>query len=366
MDTIYTDYSKAFDKVDHSILLNKLLKIGIHGSLYRWLSSYISNRSQIVVIAGFKSDSVAVTSGVPQGSLLGPLLFNIYINDVGNCFLNSQTILYADDMKIFSPINSIEDCQKLQDDLQRLNTYCIAHCLEINISKCFVVRFTRNKNIFIYEYSINYLPLSTRSESRDLGVILDSKLNFNKHIDHIVTNASSMLGFVIRSCKQFNDLSTFKILYFSYVRSILEYASQVWNPGYAVHKNRIESVQNRFLRYLNYRSFRSHASNKDSANFYNMQTLTCRRNIADSVMLFKIAHSLVDSPDLLQRLSFHVPYRNSRQSLTFHLPICKTNSKQNSFIYRSTHSFNLNYHHIDIFNTTLRDIKRKFITPNIT
>lgn len=359
VDTIYTDYSKAFDKVDHSTLLNKLLKIGIHGNLYRWLSSYISNRSQIVVVAGFKSDSVAVTSGVPQGSLLGPLLFNIYINDIGNCFLNSQTILYADDMKIFSPINSIEDCQKLQEDLLRLNTYCNAHGLELNTSKCFVVRFTRNKNIFIHEYSINHQPLSTKSEIRDLGVILDSKLNFNKHIDHIVTNASSMLGFIIRSCKQFKDLTTFKILYFSYVRSILEYASQVWNPGYAIHKNRIESVQNRFLRYLNFRSFRSHISNEDSAKFFNIQTLMCRRNISDLVMLFKITHNLIDSPDLLQRLLFHVPNRNSRQSLTFNLPLCKTNSKQNSFIYRSTHSFNLNYNHIDIFNSTLRDIKRK-------
>ncbi|CAH2097404.1 unnamed protein product [Euphydryas editha] len=113
VDAIFTDYSKAFDRIDHSLLLEKLYLAGIHGSLFRWFSSYIENRSQAVVLNGFSSAWCQVPSGVPQGSLLGPLLFNIFINDISSCFHHSQFLLYADDMKIFRTIKNSTDCNLL-------------------------------------------------------------------------------------------------------------------------------------------------------------------------------------------------------------------------------------------------------------
>lgn len=117
VDAMYTDFCKAFDKLDHGILIKKLIEAGIHGVLLRWLCSYIKNRSQAVTVNGNQSKFYETTSGVPQGSHLGPLLFVIYINDIIICFKHSEFLIYADDLKFFKMINSIDDCLHLQADL---------------------------------------------------------------------------------------------------------------------------------------------------------------------------------------------------------------------------------------------------------
>lgn len=125
VDVVYTDYSKCFDKIDHKLLITKLELIGIRGDLLRWFSSYIDNRSQAVVINNYISGWVRIPSGVPQGSLLGPLLFLIFINDISSCFHTSQLLCFADDMKIFSTIRSANDVVNLQADLSRLDLYLL-------------------------------------------------------------------------------------------------------------------------------------------------------------------------------------------------------------------------------------------------
>ncbi|KAA5655415.1 reverse transcriptase family protein [Pseudomonas aeruginosa] len=124
VDVVYTDYSKAFDRINFDILIEKLHGLGVHGDLLRWLESYVRDRSQAVTFNGFCSSFAPVPSGVPQGSHLGPMLFNIYVNDVSNVFRKSKFIMYADDKKVYKVIKSLNDCLELQDDLNNLFVYC--------------------------------------------------------------------------------------------------------------------------------------------------------------------------------------------------------------------------------------------------
>jgi hypothetical protein len=186
VDTIFTDFSKAFDRLDHVVLLEKLCKAGIHGNLFRWFSSYISNRSQAVTINGFTSTWMSIPSGVPQGSLLGPLLFVIFINDIVSCFKYAKVLLYADDTKIFMAINSIDDCLCLQHDLDNFVEYSRLNKLDLNISKCLAMTFSRKHNPINYHYVIDNQQLSRVTSTKDLGLMQDSKLSFDKHIDYYI------------------------------------------------------------------------------------------------------------------------------------------------------------------------------------
>jgi len=136
VDVIFTDFSKAFDKLNHSILLNKLSKFGIYGMLFNWIKSYLCNRTQFVQMAGFLSNIINVTSGVPQGSHIGPLLFLIFINDINTNLNYTNCLLYADDMKFFSKISSMMDCLAVQNDLNNISIWCEQNKLHLNVSKC--------------------------------------------------------------------------------------------------------------------------------------------------------------------------------------------------------------------------------------
>lgn len=174
VDAIYTDFSKAFDRVNHEILIYKLQCYGIFGNLLEWFKSYLSNRRQIVKIKNYMSAEVSVTSGVPQGSHLAPLLFNLFVNDLNSVINNSKFLLYADDLKIYRIIESLCDCEKLQEDLDRLEKWCCVNGMELNAEKCKVMRFYKKKNILNNDYKISDNILEKVDLIKDLGVFLDS------------------------------------------------------------------------------------------------------------------------------------------------------------------------------------------------
>lgn len=134
VDSVYTDFSKAFDRMDHSILLAKSRGMGMHGNLYRWLTSYLLNRSQLVNIIGYDSVPYRAISGIPQGSNLGPLMFLIFVNDLLGV-IKSECLAYADDIKLFKRISDRSDCDTLQTDIDTIVDWCSRNRMSLNIKK---------------------------------------------------------------------------------------------------------------------------------------------------------------------------------------------------------------------------------------
>ena len=333
VDVVYTDYSKCFDRIDHNILISKLLGIGVHGDLLRWLESYLRNRLQAVRIGVFKSNFELIPSGVPQGSHLGPLLFNIYLHDIETCFMNSKILMYADDNKIYMPIRCIADCEDLQTDLNRLLAYCERNRLELNVKKCQTITYTRKRKFMTYNYKFGSSVIPRVSLVRDLGVILDNKLLFTSHFDYITQKAHKLLGFIHRSAKPFRKIESLKVLYFAYVRSITEYASPIWSPSYATHRSRIESVQRCFTRRLSYR-LREHQNYEDRLITFRMHSLEDRRLIADLKLLFDIVNAALDCSALVERIGLRAGMVRTRQILNFCSGSARSNYAKHSVLHR--------------------------------
>lgn len=350
VDAIYTDYSKAFDKISHSILLKKIEHFGIHGDLLRWLTSYLRDRTQAVTVKGFTSTFVPITSGVPQGSHLGPLLFNVFINDVINCFSHSNILLYADDTKIFTVIKSEIDSLKLQEDLDRLNSYCINNLLYLNVDKCSVITFTRKKDPIVFNYKIGNEMLKRVYEIKDLGVHLDSEIQLTSHIEKITAKAFRMLGFIFRQSKDFRNPNTLLLLYNAFVRSNLDYASIIWSPFYSVHINSVERIQKKFLNRLKYKF--------KSITFNNIESLQMRREKRDVMFLYKLLNNIVDSQYLVSKVSFRCINLRNRSTDLFSIPFSRKKYVNNKYLARTCKIYNKKYSHIDMFQSN----QQKFVS----
>lgn len=369
VDAVYTDYRKAFDRLDHSILLVKLYAAGIRGDLLRWFTSYVRGRTQMVALNGFLSAPSIIPSGVPQGSILGPLLFIIFVNDIIQCFQHSDFLLFADDMKIFKVINSYHDLDLLQSDLDNLHDYCMTNKLDLNISKCCCITFGRSLRTHMFNYKINDQPLMRTNSVVDLGVTLDSKLLFDRHIENISNKAMKTLGFIMRVTRDFKTIKTLKILYCSLVRSQLEYASQVWNPCYEKYVTMLERPQKKFLRFINYKAkILSTDYEYDEVCFHHhLLPLQTRREVADLSFMHNILSNRIDCPSLLSQVGLVVPLSSHprKPGLQLYTPRVRTNYRMNSYFIRTSKIFNSNYSkNFDLFvmrhNTLKQTITKNF------
>lgn len=343
------------------MLLVKLESIGLHAGTLKWLASYLADRTQFVRINNFKSDAIKATSGVPQGSHLGPLLFLIFVNDIPDVFLTSRCLMYADDLKIYSRIENASDCIKLQDDLIRLQEWCDANSLPLNVGKCQYMSFSRRKVTIDYHYRLGSAILTKIYEKKDLGVIFSSKMSFSKHIDFMVTKSRSMLGFVTRNSNEFRDLFTLKSLYFSFVRSNLEYCSIIWDPFYSGSSLRIEKVQKRFTRYAIH-SLHWNCSMPDYKSrclLLALPTLEMRRKISSVMFIRDIVTSHINCHFLLELILFNCPARDLRFSDMFHLPYCKTNFMLNEPLTRCLRQTNQVCKNLDVFSNSRESFKSK-------
>ena len=186
VDLIYLDFSKAFDSVDHAILYQKLYAHGLRGSILLWFKDYLTDRCQRVVLDNVASEWSPVTSGVPQGSILGPLLFTIFINTLPDSLSpGSQAAFYADDSKVFQPITSLVDSMALQQDLNNLEVWSSKNSIQFNPSKCKILTVTRKRNPITFSYKLTSNDLVRCDEERDLGITITYNLKWDSHITKI-------------------------------------------------------------------------------------------------------------------------------------------------------------------------------------
>lgn len=254
-------------------------------------------------------------------------LFNLFIDDISVCMENSKFLLYADDLKIYRVIKSESDCILLQQDLNRLSEWCALNDMNLNIDKCKVMKFYKKKNITLYEYKIGDSILESVDVIKDLGVIFDKDLNFNDHVNYITNKALKILGYIKRSLCDFNDIHCFKILYCSYVRSIVEYACTVWSPFYGTYINQIERVQRKYLRFVGYKMGIpiENIVYDDIMKVLNIPTLENRRILMDICTLYRILNCHINCDDLLREIHLNVPQRTLREFNLFHVPFHRTN-----------------------------------------
>ena len=355
VDAIYTDFSKAFDRVDHTLLLRKLKRLGIADPLLSWIRSYLTGRTQYVRINNNVSHSIRVTSGVPQGSHLGPLLFILFINDLPTVLNYSKILMFADDAKLFIEIASEEDHTHLQSDLDSLVTWCDDNRMDLNIGKCQTISFSRKLKITHYPYAMSDEQLSRVQQIKDLGVLLDTKLTFEPHISHIVRKALRSWGFILRTGSKFSVVDTFSTLYKALVRPHLEYASVVWTPFTKIAIKTIEKVQHKYLRtamFKNDTPMARTSHNYDAAeNLCQIQTLRVRRVAADLKFLNCIISGKINDADIVSSIGLRTSRHATRFSQVFHTPFGRTQYAVNDTFIRICDEANKICRSIDFFET---------------
>ena len=231
VDVILLDFSKAFDKVPHQRLLHKLQFYGVCGNTLSWIRAFLSNRTQQVALEGVYSAPAAVTSGVPQGTVLGPLLFLAYINDLPDSVKHSQTRLFADDSLIHRNIKSNQEQKLLQKDLDALASWENKWQMSFNASKCNSLNIVhgRRKDVRPFNYKLHGQTLETVNSSKYLGVTINNSLTWSEHVANISAKGKQKVGFLGRNFKECTP-KTKATTYTTMVRPALDYAATVWDP----------------------------------------------------------------------------------------------------------------------------------------
>ena len=252
VDMIYLDFSKVFDKVDHKILMGKLKAIGIGGKLAKWIHSFLIDRKQVVLVNSTKSECVPVKSGVPQGSVLGPLLFIIMMMDIEAKVTEPFLSCFADDTRLSKEISSLIDTFKLQRDLNMVYDWASSNNMLFNNCKFEHVKYGRNKelkNLSRY-ITIDGKLIADKDHVKDLGVIMSSDCTFSQHIGKLANTAKDLSVWCLRT---FNDRSTelMLTLWKALILPRLDYCSQLWSPHCKDEIRDIEMTQRSYIRKIN-------------------------------------------------------------------------------------------------------------------
>ena len=336
VDALYLDFSKAFDKVDHLILLRKLKALGITGKLYSWLESFLSNRYQTVMIDGKSSEKAKVLSGVPQGTVLGPILFLLYINDLTEVIKHSYIVIFADDSKLVKSIKSMRDRELFNEDIAAATVWAINNKMELNKLKYQLLQYGNNPDLKI-PYQIEENTSVEKSYSvKDLGVLMDEDMAFGEHIHNMKNKAKKVAGWIFRIV-QSRKPEDVLLLYRSYVRPHIEYACPVWSP-YLVNKiQTVESIQ---------RSVTARIHGLENLNYHQrlvklkLYSLQRRRERYDIIHVWKIQQKIIPNDINLQ---FYETSRHGWKCKQEKLPQRQRHLatiKYNSFSYRATSLFN--------------------------
>ena len=238
---VFIDFAKVFDSVPHERLLLKLQAYGVGGSLLQWFRSFLTTRKQRVVVNGDFSDWSNVSSRVPQGSILGPLLFILYINDISSV-VRSKIKMFADDVTLYTTVQTNEDCKQLQNDLDSVSSWCDCWQMKLHPLKCELLCISNKRVPTKFDYVINGSQLDWHTSIRYLGVHITSTLSWNVHCSKIAAKATRVLNFLWRTMYSCSRNSKYKSFH-AFVLPILEYACQAWNPHTQKCIKQLESIQ---------------------------------------------------------------------------------------------------------------------------
>ena len=322
---VFLDFSKAFDSVPHQRLLLKLKHIGIRGRNLKWIEAFLTDREQRVIIQGQSSNWVKVTSGVPQGTVLGPLLFLIYINDLANAIRHSSIRLFADDCVLFKAVRSASDCEELQEDLGNIQSWCAKWQLRLNPAKCKAMNVTNKRNTIPCHYQIDAAVIEEVDSYKYLGVTVDNKLKWNHHVKATVARANGTLSLLRRTmygCTRESKIRAYEAI----VKPVLMYGEPAWRPSTRKAEEQLERVQKRAARWINARWLvqekRWDTTYLDSLSSLQWLSLSNCRLLGTNCLTYKILHHYYPV------LSPHIQ-PSTRHS---HRLLCQ-NSRINSFRY---------------------------------
>ena len=336
VDAIYLDFSKAFDTVPHKRLLHKLNSYGIQGNILNWITDFLSDRTQYVTVNGSSSEPAPVTSGVPQGSVLGPILFIYYINDMPDV-TDQELKIFADDTKGSNEIEINEDVLKLQKCIDDLTEWTKLWLLKFNGPKCGALHMGSNNAKHDYYITINGKThtLNKTVLEKDLGVFIDPNLSFTEHINTKVNKAKSMCGLLIRTIT-YKSKDIMIPLYKALIRPIIEYANPVWNPYTRKYIDLIEDIQHYFTRCIIGMNNQSYESRLKKLK---LPSLEFRRIRGDLIEVYKICQHIYDPITTSQLLTF--AHSNTRShDYKLNKPRCNTKQFQYFFSNRVVNLWN--------------------------
>ena len=325
-DTVLLDFSKAFDRVPHQRLIMKLFHYGIKGKTLAWIQNFLAFRTQQVVVEGETSSIGQVTSGVPQGSVLGPTLFLIYIDDLSNN-IQSKVRLFADDTIVYRTIRNQQDAEILQEDLKRLEEWEHQWQMDFNVAKCHVLSVTNKMKPREPKYDLHGHTLEQVSNAKYLGIEINEKLSWNTHIDGITAKANRTAAYIhrnLKGCPRKIQTQCYKTV----VRPILEYSSPIWDPHPQDQIRQLEMVQRRAARRI-CNNYDQRASASALVKELDLQTLKERRKIDKVSMIYKIRNGEIDIP--AEHHLAPIGRRTRGHQYKYHIPQSKKNSHLFSF-----------------------------------
>lgn len=335
IDAVYLDFAKAFDTVPHQRLLLKLAGYGISGRLLEWIKHFLTGRRQRVGVAGEFSTWREVLSGVPQGSVLGPILFICYINCMPES-VSSFLYMYADDTKVFRRVDVDGATGELQKDLDRLMEWSVKWQLRFNVEKCKVMHIGGPRNERV-GYRMAAMELKETTEEKDLGVWMDNTVKASCHVNHAVSKANQLLG-LIRRTFTYMDAALMKQLFTSIVRPHLEYANVVWHPHLKKDIELLESVQHRATKMV---PGLAKLTYEERLKRMDLPTLVFRRSRGDAIEAYKYMHGKysVETGSLLPKHDSSGP-RTRSNGLKLKKRACRSLLRSNFFGMRVVNLWN--------------------------